>query len=195
MSTTAATSVISTLIEVTPEIVQGDLERQDLCVLASRVGQDALAYFGVAATPVTTRTIAFNQAWFEFANAHDGNLDDPAWADQPADCWSVAVDERHEHDGRFPGHVVLVTDDAMVDLSLGQFSRPDHGMEFPVAGALPLAGFMGGEPLQWTTLDPPSYVIYQLRKDAPSFRHGSDWRRGGGAYTGKVIREMKARLA
>lgn len=192
-----------------PEELRAEFpHRADLCVLATKIGYDTCRYFGVECRPVVTRTIAFNQRWFEFTRDSDfyasvetgetiAPVDQAAWEQAKAeDAWSVAIDETNRNEpGRFAGHLVLLAPgephDTMLDLSARQFARPDHAMLFPDGIVMDVAD---GDLQTGVTFDnghdPAAYIAYRIRTDVPDYRRGSDWRLKND-ITGRVIRRMK----
>lgn len=193
--------VLDALTEIVPQVLREEFpERADLCVLGTRIGYDACRYFEIDAKPCCVRTIAFNQDWYEHYVATGCDLDHPSWESfmgENGNAWSVVVDEsERDEPGRYAGHLVLLAepDDLyLLDLTMRQFARPERGMLFPDAykTRLDRDAFARGEPIMLS--EPPGYLLYRLRTDAPDYRRGGDWRVKQ-PLSGQVIRRLKATL-
>lgn len=178
--------------------------RRDLCILSTRVGWDACNYFGVPARPMPVRTLAFNQRWSSHIETV-GNVEDESWEKAMEEgAWSIFIDEEDHTAGKYPGHLVLVSeqdgdhvegrDDWFLDLSLGQFTRPQYDMNFPdsLTMRVDLPAIESGEAVVFRT-DDLAYVTYRFRVDAPDWRRGADWRRKQ-PISGRVIRSVRDTL-
>lgn len=169
--------------------------RPDACILAARVGHEALSYFRVAHDVRPVAVACFNaEAMIELAAGRD------VAADWPPEAWSVSASSRSEDRGPLPGwsgHLVLTVGDFLVDLTAEQFDRPSKGI---VTGGPVLAH---RDELEDTTMLGPEAVSIALTRgqyvawgepENLSYRRAPDWRRNYGRFAGPVIRAMRAEL-
>jgi hypothetical protein len=155
------------------------------CLPATRIGMEALRYFGVNAKPLPMKVVAGNYAWMEWILENPG----ATYHDMPDEAWAVGVGHRENHGPGVDVHVVLnVEDEIMLDLDARQLSRPAKGM--PVPDTI-LAPFQGGFEAQWH--NDVVVVNYVPHENPPQWKHGSDWRKAG-KQAGPVIRALKAEL-
>lgn len=149
------------------------------CLPATRIGMEALAYFGVESKPLVTLAMAGNEAWLQWIN--DGGV-----PPMPEEAWSVGIDPRATGEG-YPAHLVLRVGEAIVDLDARFFSRPAKGMTVPDTVVVPV-------PAPYLPLDEGGIISYVVHPDPPPFRHAGDWRRSQ-KEAGLLIRRMRERLA
>jgi hypothetical protein len=195
-------AVLDWLRREVPPYVAAELGgKRDSCVLSTRVGYDVCRYFGVQAKPTVVRAFAFNEAWARVADEQPELLADPddaKWEDARMEgAWALAIDEEdHGTPGRFAGHLVLVAagePDWFLDLTAGQFSRPERGLTIPDAiWTVAPAGFVGGhEPL--LIEGDGGAIAYLHRPGVSTFYRGGDWRKHQ-PLSGALIRRAKKEL-
>lgn len=189
-------AVCDALTDAYDELVRPNVGRA-ACILASLVAEEALCYFGVPATAVDCDVIVYSRKAWELQGA------DVPVEDWPDDAWSIGCVEGLVsprpgwYDG---GHVLVVTDRErlLLDLTAGQFSRPDHAM--PVADAVAvtetarvlLSTTDGRETYGSTAAHGVVFLwTFTARRD---FRHTREWKVNAPKFAGPVIRSMRERL-
>lgn len=89
-------------------------------------------------------------------------------------CWNVGVGFGERVPGKYAGHVVAIVEDrALVDLTIGQANRREHGIKIPKA----IVAEIDDDFVQGGALFVPingSLVIYQQRDDK-TFLSTPDW--------------------
>lgn len=162
------------------------------CVQATRVGIEALNYFGVKAKPLTVMMICGNNAWAEWMK-----LDTFGSEQMPDEAWSVGIDPVLRPGERgFPGHLVIEVDGQLLDLDAGFYSRPDRGIHIPETVLVPLSTdptVLGNGNLAGIDLDDGGVILYGQHHGAPDFRTSGAWR-DTAKWAGPVIRRMRDRL-
>lgn len=187
------------LMLVAPAILEEHFH-PDCCIAATRHGIEALRYFGVEAQPVKVQTFAGNADWIRWIEqlaAAGRSPDDEA---MPDGSWSVGIDlsadgvRATSARGRYPGHLVFVADGFLIDLSLGQMSRPERGMTLPFCAAFDLSGHerWDNDGAGFRVEHLPGEVVAVIYKRLPEvdWRDAPDWRRKP-PYAGEIIRAMK----
>lgn len=164
------------------------------CIMASKVGREVLAYFGIVAEAVAVDMVVGNAVWWAWVTA--GMIDA-----MPDEAWSVATVEVKTPTTGFDGHVLLHLPavPALLDLDFQQFARPKKGIIVEPTLLLPLDAQAaerfrpGGAPLLFT--QPGTGVVIHLERTART-----DWRRSPDWHThhhrdliGPIIRRLKAR--
>lgn len=177
--------VVAALVAAYPREVEC-FTTQRLCVMAARIGSEALGYFGIGCRVVPVEMMVFNDL---AAEAIVGRLPFSEW---PEDAWSIGVTRDTPGPG-YAGHLLIETEEGRIlDLSARQFDRP---------GRMDVRG-----PRVWTSADlrttihpgelmahePGLTWLWTPFVDA-SYRRAPDWRRGS-EIAGPVIRAMRACL-
>lgn len=113
--------------------------RSDSCIASTAVFIDVAEWLGLDASPAAVDVLAANPAALDVLG-----LDPvPPVADWPRGAWTVGVDSRQPaREGGWPGHLVAVLHgdrDRLVDVSAGQFHRPERDLRVPspALGRLP----------------------------------------------------------
>lgn len=157
------------------------------------IGQPTLStYYApnccIAATRLATRVLELTgyQAYPQVMWARAGNAAfcDAVMDDQPEHEWEargvryVEVNTEATEPGRFAGHLVAVCHGTLIDLSAGQFNRPEKNIIVPASVALDI-------PPQWKDvpigrqLDGGGILIYRARYGAlTDYRDAPDWNVG-----------------
>ena len=161
------------------------------CVQATRVGLEALAYFGVTAKPLVTTMMAGNEDWVRW-------MLDGYPQPMPEEVWSVGIDPepRSEHRG-YPAHLVIEIDGLLLDLDAGLYARPHKGIHLPPTIFTPLRRQGEGRPIAAVDLEDGGAVVYHDRSHyhvpPPNFRSIGSWKQTA-TWAGPVIRRMRERL-
>jgi hypothetical protein len=111
----------------------GPAQRNGHCLNATRICIDTLDKFGIKATPLSVEMMAWNRE-YDVLTRRLGRM--PTAADwEGTTAWAIGTDTRvGANDQAFnawPGHLVAVVQDHVVDCSAGQFSRPQKGITVP----------------------------------------------------------------
>ena len=171
------------------EVLPLPLPRGDgRCLVASRIGLEALRYFEVGVAPLPTRALAVDRNWIEWQR-------EGAEPPMPAGSWSVGVGWETDAPG-LSAHVVLELEDdgLLLDLDSAQLARPHRGILVPRSVLTPLV--VDGEGRTWAAVDleEGGQLTYIPHPSPPAFRSAPDWRRSGQRLAGRAIREMRALL-
>lgn len=113
--------------EIQPKVVP------QACVLASRITTYALSRFGIKWEVHHSDALAVNDEWYNlyFEQGVPQELLPPtAWSVGAVTMKNVVGTHRHITfgDKGFSGHLVVTTDEHFIDLSSGQFDRPNNGI-------------------------------------------------------------------
>ena len=180
-------AVINWLVVNAPPLFDREGFAADRCLLASRHGFDVCRYFGIDARPQKVAAIAGNKAWQDWMNTNPGSDDV-----MPDEAWSVGVDLHSETPGKYAGHLVLMMnvegDRILLDLSLGQVSRPHREMHLPAAASFsfPFDDDVASYNLNGT------YLFYQLRPER-DWLAAKDWKRKP-PHAGEMIRAIRKEI-
>lgn len=170
--------VIQRIIELQPVIFERQLGTPNRCILATSVGIDVLAHFGIDARPLSVKVQILNAAWVKWirAGSPGGATLVGQMALKNAGGWAVVAgdeDGPEERPGHWNGHLVIELPGlrAVMDLDLQQMARPQKGIVIPPAAVFHLADEHGGE---YQTQDGGLVQITAKRGDE-SFRVARDW--------------------
>jgi hypothetical protein len=178
----ATCELLDRLCRVAPGLIAQFTTVPARCILATGVGISVLEHFGLHAEPVSVYAYAINAAYWSWLERNKAGP-------PPADARFVGVDKSSTGKG-WPGHLVIGVDaEALVDLDLQAFNRPQKQILVPAAEwweAYP------GEPV-WEFEMGGTLMVYIPTGDL-SYRRAPDWkRRQGGtarALVGQVIRGL-----
>lgn len=173
-----ASKIIARLMEWQP-VLFGQLPLgRERCVLATRVGIDALARFGIAAEPRPVIAGVWNDGYERFRLQREVDPD----VAPPDDGWSVWAGLPPDADDpplaptKWHGHLVVFVParQLMLDLDFQAFSRPQKGLEVWGAFAAP---WPRGESItcRQTGAKQPIYAYYRRNDENQAFRSAKDW--------------------
>lgn len=182
--------LLDRLVEVVPAELTKDGFAPNCCVLATRIACEALPFFEVRAEPEVVQCLATSGNYGPESGKAimlgDGEATGPT-------C--------------YVGHLVaIVADRWLLDLTLGQASRPGEGLVLPAALHLPLDQHLGGGP-EWAgyltaaTREDGARIEYRRHPAPPPFLDAPDWagddvhRADRGALVLRVIRRLQGSLA
>jgi len=163
------------------------------CVQATRVGIEALRYFGVEATPLVTLMMVGNEEWVQWMLA---GKPQPL----PEEVWSVGIDpEPRLGDRGYPAHLVIEIDGQILDLDAGMYARPHKGIFLPPTVLVPIRRQQGAQlPIAALDLEGGGAILYHdrgaVRVAPPDYRGTSAWKVPV-SWAGPVIRRMREQLA
>lgn len=209
--------IVAALTKVARPVILREFEARS-CIASTRIGIDALKYFGINALPIPLRIMIFNSEALEMLQAGK-DLDEirtetlKYMATDPGGPWTMAVGAEIENSDGWAGHLVVGLPQMrlLVDLSIDQAHRPLKGLEFTE----PLT-FSIIEPDWWLkekqylefrgTREDGRQVLMILDNEPPDpegYKRSRNWRRDSSLHgsrrvfqevTGKVIRLMKDEL-
>lgn len=162
------------------------------CVQATRVGIEALAYFGIQAKPLVTLFMTGNLAWVEWMLAGQQQP-------MPDEVWSVGIDPEHRPEDRgYPAHLVIEIEGQILDLDTGLYARPHKGIHLPPTMLIPIRNDgANGRPIAAQDLEGGGAVVYHHRSayhaPPPDYRGTGAWKETK-KWTGPVIRRMREAL-
>lgn len=169
--------VVDVLLAVAREEILKDF-RRDSCIASTRVATEVLRHFGVRAYPLAVTAMVFN-APFAARLRIDLFPRDAAetrhWAEEDG-TWSVGIGFGRGGPGSWTRHLVAIAERRwLVDLSLDQADRPEHGIALrPLAHPVAEDFLRGLAPL---TLEVGSVLVqYDADPRERSFEHARDWR-------------------
>lgn len=170
-------------------------EREDLCVLATRVGLHALNELRVPARPTPVRVAVYTDAYRDFMFRR---ADEPT----PADLRRAQENGAHAvmlgfgvDPGRRPGydgHLVLTVGNRwLVDMTIGQASRPAKGIELPdglVTDARPM--LREGHPL---TCSYDGFALTYMPHENDTYLVAPDWTmpKPGNPLVQELVRRLR----
>jgi hypothetical protein len=213
----AAGAAVNALARVARPVILTEF-RRDSCIASTRIGIDALAYFGVSAIPVPLRVWVFNQRVLELVEQgasmdQIGELVRGVQSDALGGPWSMMIGAKVDGSDGWAGHLMigLPCFHTLVDLSIDQASRPRKDLVFdePLVFSLPKDEWWAAREKKHVHVGhrAGSRAVLVLDRDVPDadgFRASPNWRRrsssscGKEAFkrvTGEVIRLMKRELA
>ena len=189
--------VLDLASEIVPSYLEEILPRETLrspgrCLVATRVGMEALRYFGIASEPMFCEALGANRAWLDWTTE---SYPDPPVSPMPDEAWSVYVGPGSGNPD-VPGieaHAVLVVGDDLLDLDSGQFARPAKGILVPESLKIPIE-IRHGRRSAGLDLDGGGTLGYaELRKPPHNWRSTPDWRLSP-RDAGPVIRRIRERI-
>jgi hypothetical protein len=192
--------VVDLLAEIVPRVMREEFDGavNGLCLNATRVGFEALRYFGIPSTPVVLSAIAANREWLEWRSKWDDAESQLAVGPMPGEAWSVALGFGQNPSklggSGYDAHLALAVGAGgylLVDLDSGQMSRPERGIHVEPGVVVPWDGKAA-----WVELPEGGAIAYGLHvatEPLPNYRQAGGWRKSG-QYAGPVIREIRGRL-
>lgn len=136
-------AALQAFLEVAPRVLQENFS-PNCCLNGTRVLMDALAKFKLQVRPLSVSIHAYNQVWWKKLNEKGdfpGSAEESlAW--QEAGGYSLGVVESTPGEG-WNGHLVGLVQGWLVDVSVGQLSRPEHALGLPqcLAVEMPTGAF------------------------------------------------------
>jgi hypothetical protein len=194
--------VLAGLTVVARPIMLDGHVRPDSCIAMTAVAVEVMRYFGYDANPLNVEVLIVNRAWREALERgeFDPTVKLPdALFEAGAYGLGLGVEsqrlEKLARGEEAGGHVVAVVDRYLVDLSLDQASRPQHGIDL-APRIFEFDGVVTPEERAWTYAlnDGACFVEYKLRPDIQTWRDSPDWRFCKKRYAdqiGRIIRRIK----
>lgn len=161
------------------------------CILAARMATNALTALGVRSIEIPVAVAAYNQRGWE-----ERNLPIKDWS---PDAWSVGASSRQvayqfRQDGGFDGHVVVGTENFVIDLSAPQFDRP---MRSIVTGGPLVARWEAFEVVSRSSRKIGLLEGVYLIEAEPwntGYKESLDWKRGWRKFGGEFVENLKDSL-
>lgn len=149
--------------------------RTDACIAITKMGIAVMRDLGIAAKPLSVRVSVCNPVLADHLGA-DGDV-----SDAPEGSFVVGVAHGvPPNDGShgWNGHLVmrLTGTELIVDPTLGQFNRPDHGITLPLATVFDVGRddeFRGDVTRHFDING--SLVVYEPNRGNTSFKKSPDW--------------------
>lgn len=159
------------------------------CIAATRVAIEVLAHYGIAAKPLSVDLLVMNAA--SGVAAAEGR----DWQNNVSGGWTVAIVRQQDvPPSKWGGHLVAVTADEIIDLSLPQANRPDRGIEV-TPSRLPLTGerrtgfLAGNEQMVYT--DPGGItLVYRARPRDRTYTTSPNWGARDRADRARIVGEI-----
>jgi len=180
---------------VREELHIGTLYRPDCCIAATAILNEVLDYFKLTARPLSVIATVFNPVMSErIAQEGMPTLEEAERDWFTKGCYSLAVGAGDAQPGKWPGHLVTVLGGrVLIDLTLDQANRPQHGIVLPMQILAPCdPDFLAGQ--AWVAgIVSGCWVVYQARPGDRSFERSNDWksRKRRAAVVGAAIRLLK----
>lgn len=182
---------------VRDEMRIGTLYRPDCCIAATAILIDVLDYFRLTARPLSVIATVFNPAMSGRIEREGMPTLEEAERDWfPNGCYSLAVGIGDPEPGKWPGHLVAnLADKVLIDLTLDQADRPQHGIVLPMPVVAPFPPELLTEDGQMAGMVNGCRVVYEARPADRSFERSNDWRsrKRHDAVVGAAIRRLKGK--
>lgn len=173
--------------------------RPDSCLNSTRVFIEVMKAFGVTARPLSVTAMALNRVFVELAGRR-GSLPSEKECQEWVKLggWALGIDtvgNRAQGIG-WPGHLVAIVEDRLVDSSARQFSRPEKEIVIPdiFDGPIP-PGFLEAKRSAVYENDHGAQLHYFVREGDTSYEKisGFRWHGGNKRIADQIVIEM-ARL-
>jgi hypothetical protein len=181
------------MVPLVAPLLEEELGRKDLCILAARVAMETAKYFGIEAQAVPVKVIAYNAAFAK--RIEEGKAHEPyaTWEDG---SWSVGIGwGKGPEPKRWDGHLIVVAAEGdgeiFGDYSIQQAERPEHKI---LTGPGIVGPFEGGI---WKVGDDESETVVEYcRIQDDCWKHAPDWKNEGRRrpLVGKLIRILREQL-
>jgi hypothetical protein len=182
---------------VRDEMRIGTHYRPDCCIAATAILIDVLDYFRLTARPLSVIATVFNPAMSGRIEREGMPTLKEAERDWfPHGCYSLAVGSGDPEPGKWPGHLVAnLADRVLIDLTLDQADRPQHGIVLPMPILAPFPSEFLTEDGQMAGLVNGCRVVYEARPDDRSFERSNDWRsrKRRDAVVAAAVRRLKGK--
>ncbi|HEY1897043.1 MAG TPA: hypothetical protein VGG62_12250 [Terracidiphilus sp.] len=143
--------------------------RRDLCILATRVAIETAAHFGIKATPMPVRVMAYNA---RFAQHVEEGVPPGTCAEWGDGSWAVGIGlGKPNAPDRWDGHLIAVADGCFADCSIQQAERPQYNIWTGPA----LVGLWDGM-ARWKAVNDSGTVVQYERIFDDFWKKAPDWR-------------------
>jgi hypothetical protein len=200
--------ILNNLLEIAPNEVERVFPDTRVCILTARVGMETLRHFKIRRRAVPVIVTAFNKAATERIE-REGHLptsqeEIKRWSREDG-SWIVGgggTGAMNRETNSFDGHVVILAhhddeefDGVLLDLALGQMSRPHRDIHLEPLAATAPTGFLGGEAVVVAEMN-GSIVRYRHMPEATEWTQAMDWRDPDrrAPIVARIIEKIEARL-
>ncbi len=161
-------------IIVPPELL---VYRPDCCILASKVAVDVLRYFGKDAYALMVRVFIANAPLVKRFQAGNPprNQEELQQAAKEDGSHSIGLGYGYTK-GKWSGHLVVISEGQMLDLTLTQANRPAQGIILEPVLVPASSDFLAGKDDLLLTIG-GTLVKYHAFPDDHSYEDSPDWRR------------------
>ncbi len=175
---------LETLCRVGRPTILGHGISVDSCIASTRIGVEALRRIGIAAGPTAVKVAAFNKEGHRAMVAGH-----PEWVREQRDgAYGIGIGYPTDGPG-WDGHLVITVERKwLLDLSIDQASRPEHGIvlkPFFTRRAFTSKGVM------LLRIPDGGALRYELDPDNKAYKHAPDWRL---TKWGPIVKEIVAAI-
>ena len=151
--------------------------RPDSCIVSAKIAVRVFDHYQVKAKALPCRVLAYNPTFVKAIHDGTAKLDTPV-NDQPEGCYAVGSDE----------HLVVYIAEppGILDLTLDQLSRPDHGIKVEPSSFRAVPAWSDGKISHAYHTGDGTMVIYQAKPRHNWYQVSPNWR-GRDAATVKKI--------
>ena len=171
--------------------------REDSCINSTRALFDVYRAVGIPADAVSVRTRIYSPGFVERAH-REGRMPVTAeelqsWTSEPG-VWSVGIDHGKN---KWPGHLALRSGSNLIDATIDQANRPQHGIVMPamlLLAQVPEVFWRGEEPLASEIND--CQVVYEARPNDNSYLGSPAWSGRShieGAVAAELVRYLESK--
>ena len=175
--------------------------REDSCINSTRVLFEVYRAFGVPAEAFAVRTRIYSRAFAERAHREGRVPETPeevhSWTREPG-VWSIGIGYGFDlRPGKWPGHLVLRAAGHLLDSTIDQASRPEHGIAMP-----PMLLIQNVPEGFWHAIGPlevevdGQHLIYEARPRDTSYVVSPAWSGRSdieGKVAGDLVRYLKSK--
>lgn len=158
--------------------------RVNACILAARVTSLVLDYYNITNRVIACETFVFNQAAIKQLEL---NTPTGEW---PPEAWSIGVTS-DSPGGEYGGHLIVKTDELLIDLSARQFHRPGR---ISINGPRVWDEVFVTDDGRYMVNEDDVWVMYVPATHLAPYRNTPDWRNGK-PVAARFIREINTRRA
>jgi hypothetical protein len=112
----------------------------DCCIATAAILRRVFRHFHLDTTPIPVSVHIFNAAYLKLRRAGVPFPDDPAELHELMDrteAVAIGITEESVHPGKWPGHMLVLVEDVLVDASLDFCNRPEHNITLPSFMTMP----------------------------------------------------------
>jgi hypothetical protein len=175
--------------------------REDSCINSTRVLFDVYRAAGIPADAVSVRARIYSPGFVERAHREGRMPVTPeelqSWTSEPG-VWSVGIGYGINHGKqKWPGHLVLRSGSHLIDATIDQANRPQHGIVMPamlLLAQVPEAFWRGEEPFAAEIND--CQTVYEARPNDNSYLGSPAWSGRShieGAVAAELVRYLESK--
>lgn len=189
MTATKLDNIVTALFDWAEHRTDDEEWGLDSCILSTKIALQVLTHFGFDARPVAVHVFITNARFYQALDTGEITLDTPPW-NQPDNCYALGLG-LIENDPANCQHVVVVVGNTMLDLTLDQASRPQHGIVLgPTAFRIPNAiDHFEDQPYQFEMND-GAILIYYPHAGNRWYANSPNWGRRDAPARAKIAGEI-----